>query len=101
MKVKPLEIKPKGWGRNAIKVTITYLQHREHGRTKMSVSTQRHGNLYISEELLHAHQEVQRGMETISIARGFAWQSTLAQYCQHHEEWDENKYNDEVEQILP
>ncbi len=47
------------------------------------------------------HQEVQRGMETRSTAKGFAWQSTLAQYHHHHEEQDEDLHNDEVKQILP
>jgi hypothetical protein len=80
MKVKPLEIEPKGWGSNAIRVTIANLQQKEQGRTDMSLSTQRHGNLYRSKKILHTHQEVQKGMETRSTARGFAWQSTLIQY---------------------
>jgi hypothetical protein len=39
----------------------------------MSLSTQRHGNLYRSKKILHTHQEVQRGMETRSTTKGFAW----------------------------
>jgi len=67
----------------------------------MTLSTQRHGNLYRSKKILHMHQEVQRGMETRSTTKGFAWQSALAQYHHHHEEWDEDLHNDEVKQILP
>jgi len=63
----------------------------------MSLSTQRHGNLYKSKEVLHTLQKIQRGMEIRSINRGFAWQSTSPQYHHNHEEWDEDLDNDEVE----
>jgi hypothetical protein len=39
-------------------------------------------------------------METRSTAKGSAWQFALSQYRHHHEEWDEDMYNDEVEYIL-
>ncbi len=55
MKAKPLEIEPKGWGDNGIKVTLAYLKQREWKRTDMSSSTQRHGNVYKFKEILHMH----------------------------------------------
>ncbi len=70
MKVEPLEVELKGWGKNAFKVPSIYLQQREQERTNMSMSTQRHGILYRSKEILHTYQEVQGGMETISIDKG-------------------------------
>jgi hypothetical protein len=63
----------------------------------MNPSTQRHGNLYKSKEVLHMHQKIQGGMETRSINRGFIWQSTSPQYRHNHEEWDEDLDNNEVE----
>jgi hypothetical protein len=32
---------------------------------------------------------------------GSTWQSTSPQYCQPHEEWEEDLDNDEVEQTIP
>jgi hypothetical protein len=72
MKAKPPIVEPQAWGDNALKVTPTNLQKRELERAEMSLSTQRHGTLYRSKEILHSYQEAQRGMETISIDRGSA-----------------------------
>jgi len=55
MRAKPLEVKPKGWGDCAIKVTPANLKQREWKITKMSLLTQRHGNVYISKDILHMH----------------------------------------------
>jgi hypothetical protein len=71
--MEPSEVEPEGWGDNAIKVTLTYVQRREQEITKMSLSTQRHCNLYKYEEIIHMHQEVHGAMEIISIDRGFVW----------------------------
>jgi hypothetical protein len=69
MKAKSLIVEPEAWGDNALKVNPTNLQKKG---TEMSLSTQRHGTLYRSKEILHSYQEAQRGMETISIDRGSA-----------------------------
>jgi hypothetical protein len=55
MKVEPLEVKLEGWEDNVIKVTPTNLKQREWKRTNMSLSTQRHGNVYKCKEILHMH----------------------------------------------
>ncbi len=52
MRVEPSEVDLEGWGDNAIKVTLLDLQQRVWEVTKMSLSTQRHGNLYNFEEVL-------------------------------------------------
>jgi hypothetical protein len=67
----------------------------------MSLSTQKHGALYRSEEILYTYQEVHRGMETRSIDRGSTWPSISLQYQHNHEEWDEDLDNDEIEHVLP
>jgi hypothetical protein len=78
MKAKSLIVEPEAWGDNALKVNPTNLQKKGTGkkweleRAEMSLSTQRHGTLYRSKEILHSYQEAQRGMETISIDRGSA-----------------------------
>jgi len=61
----------------------------------MSLSTQRHGNLYKFEQMLHMHQKV-RGMETRSMNKGSIWQSISPQYHHNHEEWNEDLDNDEI-----
>jgi hypothetical protein len=53
MRAKPLDVEPKGWGDNANKIAPTYLQQRIWERTKMNLSTQRHGNMYKSKEIPH------------------------------------------------
>ncbi len=35
-----------------------------------------------------------------SINKSFAWQFASFQYCQNHEEWDEDLDNNEIEQVL-
>jgi hypothetical protein len=72
MRPKPPKVEPKVWGNNVIRVTPIDLQHREQGRIEMSLSTQRHGNLYRSKEILHMHQQVHGGMETRSTYKSFA-----------------------------
>jgi hypothetical protein len=52
MRVEPSEVDLEGWGDNAIKVTLLDLQQRVWEVRKMSLSTQRHGNLYNFEEVL-------------------------------------------------
>jgi hypothetical protein len=51
MKAKLLEVELEGWGDNAPKVTPTNLQRKEHEKVEMNLSTQRHGTLYIYEEI--------------------------------------------------
>jgi hypothetical protein len=72
MKVKCLEVEPKGWGNNAIIVTPTDLQQRVWERTLMNMPTHRHGSLYRYKEILQIHQEVQGGTKIRSIDLVFA-----------------------------
>jgi hypothetical protein len=55
MKVEPPKVEPKGWGDNAFEVTPADLQRKEQEITEMSLSTQRHGVLYKSEEILYTY----------------------------------------------
>jgi hypothetical protein len=73
MRAKLPEVEPKKWGDNAPRVTPTNMQSKERERTKMNMSTQRHGILYRSKEISHMYQEVEGGMETRSIDKGFVW----------------------------
>ncbi len=52
MRAEPLEVDLKGWGDNAIMLTLVDLQRRVWEITEMRLSTQRHGNLYKFEEVL-------------------------------------------------
>jgi hypothetical protein len=74
MRPKPPKVEPEGWENNAFKVYFANLQQREQERTWMNLSTQIHGTLYISKEILHTYQEAQGGMETTSTNIGFVWQ---------------------------
>jgi hypothetical protein len=67
MRVEPLEVEPKGWGDNAIKVIPIDLQHMGHRRTKMNLATQRHGNLYRFKEILFTHLEKYMGVYIQSL----------------------------------
>jgi hypothetical protein len=58
MRVVLLDVEPEGWGNNANRVTPIDLQQKVQEITKMNLSSQRHGNLYKSEEILHVHEEV-------------------------------------------
>jgi len=58
LKAEPPKVEPEGWGDNAFKVTCAYLQRKEWERTKMSLSTQRHGTLYRSNVILHTSQQL-------------------------------------------
>jgi hypothetical protein len=40
-------------------------------------------------------------LEIRSIDRGFAWQFASPQYCQPHDEWEEDLDNYEVEHVTP
>lgn len=55
MRAKPPNIKPGGCRDNENKITPTYLQQRVWEKTKMNLSTQRHGNMYKSEKIPHVH----------------------------------------------
>jgi hypothetical protein len=55
-------------------VTLINLQQQVQEITKMSLSTQRHGNLYKFKEVLQIHREVQGGMEIRIIDKGYVWQ---------------------------
>ncbi len=64
----------------------------------MSLSSQRHANLYRSKEVLCVHEEVHERLKVKSIDRGFVWQSTSPQYHQPPlDEWEEDLDNEEVE----
>jgi hypothetical protein len=63
MRAKCSKVELEGWEDNAFKVTLIDLQQKEWERVEMSMSTQRHGTLYKSKEILHMYQEVQGGME--------------------------------------
>jgi hypothetical protein len=52
MRVEPSEVDLERWGDNVIKLTLVDLQQRVWEITEMSLSTQRHGNLYKFEEVL-------------------------------------------------
>jgi hypothetical protein len=52
------KIEPEGWGDNAIKDTFADLQWKVHEKTKMNMSSWRHGNLYKFEEILYVHEHV-------------------------------------------
>ncbi len=58
MRAEPLEVELEGWGDNALKGTLANLQEKEQERRKISLSTQRHGTLYRSKEILHTYKEV-------------------------------------------
>jgi hypothetical protein len=58
MRVVFLDVELEGWGNNPNRVTPTYLQQKIQEITKMNLSSQKHGNLYKSEEILHVHEEV-------------------------------------------
>jgi hypothetical protein len=45
----------------------------------MSLSTQRHGILYRTKNILYTYQKVHGGMETRSINRGSTWPSISPQ----------------------
>ncbi len=62
------------------------------------MSTQRHGTLYKSKEILRMYQEVHGGMEMRSTNISPTLIFISLQY--HHEEWDEDIDNDELEQML-
>jgi hypothetical protein len=66
MRAKRSKVELEGWGDNAFRDTPTNLQQREWESVKMSMSTQRHGTLYKSKEILHMYQEIHAGMETRS-----------------------------------
>jgi hypothetical protein len=55
MKVEPPKVEPEGSGDNALKVTLAYLQRKEQERTEMTLSTQRRGILFRSEEILYTY----------------------------------------------
>jgi hypothetical protein len=57
MKAIPPKVELKGWGDNVNKVTLVDLQQKVEARTYMSLSSQRHGNLYKFKEILHIHEE--------------------------------------------
>jgi hypothetical protein len=71
MRAKRSKVELEGWGDNAFRVTLANLQQREWERVEMSMSTQRHGTLYRSKEILHMYQKLHGGMETKSTNISF------------------------------
>jgi hypothetical protein len=58
MKTITLDIEPKGWENNANRVTLVDLQQRVQERIELCFSSQRHGNMCISKEILQVHEKV-------------------------------------------
>jgi predicted type IV restriction endonuclease len=67
MKVVPSNVELEGQENNANMVTLVDLQQKVHERTKMSLSTWKHGNLYKSKEILRVHEKVQKRLEIMTI----------------------------------
>jgi hypothetical protein len=63
------KVEPKGWGNNAIKVTLVDLQQRLQERIGMNLSSQRHGNLHRSKKALHVHEVPTRVGDDINKQR--------------------------------
>jgi hypothetical protein len=63
------KVETKGWENNAIKVTLVDLQQRLQERIGMNLSSQRHGNLYRSKEVLCVHEVPTRVGDNINKQR--------------------------------
>jgi hypothetical protein len=55
MRAKCSKVELEGWEDNAFRVTLIDLQQKEWEKVEMSMSTQRHGTLYKSKEILHMY----------------------------------------------